>query len=216
MTITLPRRAAVGIAAWLLLAGTSAAQLGGRPAEDWIRTLESPERIASLKIPEVVAALALQPGSVVADLGAGSGPFEPAFAKAVGPGGKVYAVEVDKAFLPHIEAKARAAGISNVRTVLGAFTDPKLPASDVDLAFLHDVLHHIEDRPGYLKAVIKYLKPGARIAIIDYNPAKSPHSADPALQVSREQAAAWLAALGFTPVRDVPLAADKWFVIYGR
>ena len=98
MMIQLLRRAAVGLAAWLLLAGTSAAQLGGRPAEDWIRTLESPERIASLKSPEVMAALALPPGSVVADLGAGSGPFEPAFAKAVGTGGKVYAVEVDKAF----------------------------------------------------------------------------------------------------------------------
>jgi ubiquinone/menaquinone biosynthesis C-methylase UbiE len=216
MTITLLRRTAFGLAAWLLLAGTSAAQLGGRPAEDWIRTLESPERIASLKIPEVMAALALPPGSVVADLGAGSGPFEPAFAKAVGTGGKVYAVEVDKAFLPHIEAKARAAGITNVRTVLGEFTDPKLPAADVDLAFLHDVLHHIEDRPGYLKAVVKYLKPGARIAIIDYNPAQSPHSTDPALQVSREQATAWLSPLGFSPVKAVALAPDKWFVIYGR
>ena len=216
MAIRLLRAAALGIAAWLLLAGTGAAQLGGRPAEEWIRTLESPERIASLKIPEVVAALELQSGSVIADLGAGSGPFEPAFAKAVGPGGKVYAVEVDKAFLPHIESKARAAGITNVRTVLGEFSDPKLPAADVDVAFLHDVLHHIEDRPGYLKSLVKYLRPAARIAIIDYNPANSPHSADPALQVSKEQAAAWLAAIGFTPVKTVALAADKWFVIYGR
>jgi SAM-dependent methyltransferase len=118
--------------------------------------------------------------------------------------------------LPHIEATARAAGITNVRTVLGEFTDPKLPAADVDLAFLHDVLHHIEDRPGYLKAVVKYLKPGARIAIIDYNPAQSPHSTDPALQVSREQATAWLSPLGFSPVKAVALAPDKWFVIYGR
>jgi ubiquinone/menaquinone biosynthesis C-methylase UbiE len=216
MAITLLRHGAAALAAWLLLAGTGAAQLGGRPADEWVRTLESPERIASLKIPEVVTALELQPGSVIADLGAGSGPFESAFAKAVGPSGKVYAVEVDKAFLTYIESKARAAGITNVRTVLGEFTDPKLPASDVDVAFLHDVLHHIQDRPGYLKAVVKYLKPSARIVIIDYNPARSPHSADPALQVSKEQAAAWLSALGFTPVKDVPLAPDKWFVIYGR
>ena len=210
--------ARLGIAAALVLSWSAPAlaQLGTRPADDWIKVLDSPERMAALKIDEVVAALDLRPGAVVADLGAGSGPFEPAFAKAVGPGGKVYAVDVDKDFLPHIEARAKAAGVSNVRTVLGAFTDPKLPTADVDLAFLHDVIHHIEDRPGYLKNLMKYLKPDARIAIVDYNPANSPHSADPSLQVSKEQAAGWLAPLGFVPVRTVALAPDKWFVIYGR
>jgi SAM-dependent methyltransferase len=207
-------RLSIAAAILLFVSAPSLAQLGTRPADDWIKLLDSPERIASLKIDEIIAALDLRPGAVVADLGAGSGPFEPAFAKAVGPSGKVYAVEVDKDFLPHIEAKAKAAGVANVRTVLGAFTDPKLPAADVDLAFLHDVIHHIADRPEYLKNVVKYLKPGARIAIVDYNPATSPHSADPTLQVSKQQATEWLAALGFAPLKDVALAPDKWFVIY--
>jgi ubiquinone/menaquinone biosynthesis C-methylase UbiE len=202
--------------AFLLSCAIGGAQLGTRPADDWIKTLDNPERIASLKVPEVVAALNIQPGSVVADLGAGSGPFVPAFAKAVGPAGRVYAVEVDKAFLPHIDAKARAAGVTNVTTVLGEFSDPKLPAADVDVAFLHDVIHHIEDRPGYLKNVTKYLKAGARIVLIDYNPANSPHSGDASLQVSKEQAAQWLAAAGFRREREIPLAADKWFVVYTR
>jgi len=203
-------------AAVLLSCSTAFAQLGTRPADDWIKTLDSPERIASLKVPEVVAALELRPGAVIADLGAGSGPFVPAFAKAVGPGGRVYAVEVDKAFLPHIEAKAKAAGVTNVKTILGEFTDPRLPTADVDVAFLHDVIHHIQDRPAYLKSVLKYLKPDGRIVVIDYNPANSPHNGDASLQVSKEQAGGWLAAIGFVPVRDVPLAADKWFVIYAR
>ena len=114
------------------------------------------------------------------------------------------------------KAKAKAAGVTNVHTVLGAFTDPQLPASDVDLAFFHDVLHHIADRPAYLKSVVKYLKPGARIAIVDYNPANSPHSGDPSQTVSKEQAASWLSALGFGSAREVPLAPDKWFVIFQR
>ena len=175
-----------------------------------------PDRIAALKVDQVVAALELRAGDAVADLGAGSGPFVPAFARAVTPKGRVYAVDIDAAFFPHIEAKAKAAGAANVRVVLGEFADPKLPASDVDVAFLHDVLHHIADRPAYLANAVKYLKPEARIAIVDYNPANSPHSADAALQVSKEQVAAWLAPLGFAPIREVPLAADKWFVIYGR
>jgi hypothetical protein len=63
---------------------------------------------------------------------------------------------------------------------------------------------------------VKYLKPGARIAIVEYNPANSPHSADPSLTVSKEQAAAWLSPLGFGSAKEVPLAADKWFVIFSR
>ena len=206
----------VTLAVWTLSWGTLAAQLGTRPADEWIKVLDSPERLAELKVDQVVAALNLRPGEKIADLGAGSGPFVPALAKAVAPAGRVYAVEVDKAFLPHIESRAKAAGAANVQVVLGEFGDPKLPAADVDVAFLHDVLHHIADRPGYLARAVTYLKPRARIAIVEYNPANSPHKGDAALQVSKQQAAAWLAPLGFAPVSEVALAPDKWFVIYGR
>jgi arsenite methyltransferase len=191
-------------------------QLASRPAEEWIRVLDSPERLAGLKVDEVVASLELKPGQVVADLGAGSGPFIPAFAKAVGSTGKVYGVEIDRNFFPYIEEKARTAGVKNVQTVAGAFTDPDLPTKDLDLAFMHDVLHHVEDRRTYLQNVTKYLKPGGRIAIIDYRPAQSPHSDQPQLQVSKEQAAGWLAEAGFTAISDKTLFADKWFVVYAR
>ena len=201
---------------WALCSATAAAQLQSRPADEWIKVLDSPERLAELKIDRVVGALELRPGDVVADLGAGSGPFVPALAKAVTSSGRVYAVEVDKGFFPHIEAKAKGAGVSNVRVVLGEFTDPKLPSPDVDVALLHDVLHHIADRPGYLKSLVKYLEPGARIAIVEYNPSNSPHRGVELLQVSKQQAAAWLAPLGFTAMTEVELSPDKWFVIYRR
>ncbi len=213
---TLRARLYAAIAILALSAASASAQLASRPADDWIKVLDSPERLAELKVDQVVAALNLQPGDVVADLGAGSGPFIPALAKAVTPTGRVYAVEIDKAFFPHIEAKAKAAAVSNVRTVLGEFTDPKLPSADVDLAFVHDVLHHIADRPAYLKNLMKYLEPGARIAIVDYNPADSPHRDVESLQVSKQQAAAWLEPLGLTPVSEVQLTPEKWFVIYRR
>jgi ubiquinone/menaquinone biosynthesis C-methylase UbiE len=214
--MNLLRRPLLMVGMVLLACTTSFAQLGTRPADDWIKTLDSPERLASLQIPEVVAALKLPAGAVVADLGAGSGPFVPAFAKAVGATGRVYAVEIDKAFLPHIEAKARAAGVSNVTTVAGELSDPKLPGTDVDVAFLHDALHHIANRATYLRNVTKYMKVGGRIAVIDYNPANSPHANDPSLQVSKQQADVWLRAAGFALERDVTFAVDKWFVIYKR
>jgi ubiquinone/menaquinone biosynthesis C-methylase UbiE len=204
------------IVAGLSLPVTASAQLASRPVEEWVKVLDAQDRLAGLKTDEVIARLALKPGSVVADLGAGAGPFVVPFARAVSPTGKVYAVEVDRDFFPYIEKRAKAAGASNVVTVGGEFTDPRLPAADVDLAFLHDVLHHIEGRAAYLKAVAKYLKPGGRIAIIDYHPDQSPHREQPALQVSKDQAAAWLAFAGFKPIEEVPLFADKWFVVFGR
>ena len=210
------RTLACVIAVVLTAAATAAMQRASRPAEDWVSVLDSPERIKGLRVDEVVARLELRPGQVVADLGAGSGPFVVPFAKAVGPTGKVYAVEIDRGFFPYIDRRAREAGVTNVQTVAGEFTDPKLPAADVDVAFMHDVLHHIEDRPGYLKNLAKYLKPGARLAIIDYNPLQSPHADDPTLRIAKEQAAFWLADAGFRAVRDVELFPDKWFIVYGR
>jgi arsenite methyltransferase len=192
------------------------AQLASRPADEWIKVLDSPERLAGLKIDEVVARLALEPGERVADLGAGSGPFVVPFARAVGPRGRVYAVEIDRNFFHHIEARAAQAGVDNVQTVAGEFTDPKLPQADVDVAFMHDVLHHVENRPAYFKSLVKYLKPDARIAIIDYHAAQSPHRDQPALQVTKEQASAWLAEVGFKPASDVSLFGDKWFVVFRR
>ena len=210
------RPAAAAIALTLALSGNLAAQLASRPVDDWIKVLDTEERLAGLKIAEVVAALKVKPGDVVADLGAGAGPFVVPFAKAVSPKGKVYAVDVDRNFFPHIEKRVKAAAVGNVQTVLGEFTDPKLPSSDVDVAFMHDVLHHIEDRAGYLKAVAKYLEPGARIAIIDYHAATSPHKDQPNLIVSKEQAARWLADAGLKPAEDITLFTEKWFLVYAK
>jgi ubiquinone/menaquinone biosynthesis C-methylase UbiE len=191
-----------------------AAQLASRPADEWRKVLDSPERLAALRVDEVVARLKLKPTDVVADIGAGTGPFVAPFAKAV-PSGSVYAVEVDAGFFPLITEKTRAAGVTNVHTVLGVFTDPKLPAS-VDVAFMHDVIHHIGDRPGYFKTLVQYLKPNARVAIIDFNPAQSPHQDQPAMQVSKDQARRVLAEAGLTPIEDISLFEDKWFVVFGR
>lgn len=199
----------------LALGSTAAAQLASRPVEEWRTLLDAPDRVASLRIDDVIAALKLSPADVVADLGAGTGPFVVAFAKAV-PEGRVYAVEVDRGFLPLIDARVRTAGVRNVKTVLGAFGDPRLPKADVDLAFMNDVLHHIADRDGYLRSLATYLSPTARVAIIDYKPDRSPHRNEPAMLISREQARDLLSAVGFTPIEDVALFDDKWFVVFGR
>ncbi len=205
----------VTLAAGLLAAVPAHAQLGARSTAEWLKTLDSQNRVSRLKVDEAVGRLGLVPGAVVADIGAGSGVFTLPLARAV-PQGRVYAVDIDQGLVDHIARKAEEARAPNVRPVLGQFTDPRLPARDVDVAFIYDVLHHIEDRATYLRSLAGYLKPGGRIAVIDFHPELGPHKNDPKLQVTRDQTREWMAAAGLRPLAEHVLYDDKWYVVYVR
>ena len=208
--------------AGLMLAGgatNSQAQLAARKADEWVATLESPQRPAQ-KVDEVLSRLALKPGMVVADIGAGSGLYSRPLAKAVAPGGKVYAVDIQQDLLDHINQRAKEEHIGNIQTVLGEYDDPKLPARNVDLAFINDVLHHIQHRAAYLKALGTYMKPAGRIAIIemDKNDPKTPHRNQPELLVAREEILQWMSDAGFKLVQEHPdlFPGTKLFLVFGR
>ena len=200
-------------------AAEAAAQLGSRDTKEWIQNLDRPERIAGLKIDKVVPLLKLKPGDKVADIGAGAGAFSLPFAKEVAPSGTVYAVDIDTGLLDYIAQKAKDANIANIQTVKGEFSDPKLPARDLDLAFFHDVLHHIENRQAYLKALAGYIKPTGRIALIEMNrdDPKTPHRNNPDMLLSKEEVKKWMAAAGFYPADEFDVFGNpKWFIIYTR
>jgi len=157
---------------------------------------------------------------VITDIGAGSGLFSRPLAKAVGPAGKVYAVDIQQDLLDHINQRDREENIRNIQTVLGEYDDPKLPARNVDLAFINDVLHHIQHRAAYLKALGTYMKPSGRIAIIemDKNDPKTPHRDQPELLVAREEILQWMSDAGFKPVEEHPdlFPGTKVFLVFGR
>lgn len=205
-----------GVIALLLTATLRAGQLGSRPADEWIKTLDGPVRVASMKIDELVAAMKLQPGQTVADVGAGSGLLVGPLAKAVGPRGRVYAVEIDAGFFPEIRKRAAAAEVTNVETVLGKFTDPALPVKSIDVAVFHDVLHHVEQRAVYLKMLASYLAPTGRVIVVDYEGGQGPHREQPALEVTRQQLAGWMTDAGFTQIEDVKLFSDKYFLVFAK
>lgn len=207
------------LGACALVFGTSSpasAQIASRPAEEWSKTLEQASRIEGLRINDILARLALKPGQVVADLGAGTGVFSVPMARAVAPAGKVYAVEIDKGYFPIIDGKAKEGRLSNLTTVLGEFTDPKLPARDVDVAFMHDVLHHVQDRAAYLKSAATYIKPSGQFVVIDYRANQGPHGKQPELGVSEEQVTAWMKAAGLGRVEKVEMFPDKYFLVFSR
>ncbi len=197
---------------------THALQLGSREATEWIDRLERPGRIAGLKRDEVVAHLKLRPGNVVADIGAGAGAFSLHLARAVAPSGKLLAVDIEQGLLDHINQVATQANVSNIQTVLGGFDNPNLPTRQVDLAFFHDVLHHVENRAAYLKALASYMKPNGRIAIIELDKTRPdvPHRNQPEMQVGKEEVNQWLAAAGFYPAEEFNMFEDKWFIVYAR
>jgi ubiquinone/menaquinone biosynthesis C-methylase UbiE len=118
----------------------------------------------------VVSALQIAPGARVADLGAGGGYFTFRLADAVGPDGRVYAVDVDPDMTGYLSERAREESRSNVEVILARTSDPLLPADGVDLIFTSNTYHHLENRPAYFAGVKRYLRPGGRVAIVEHLP----------------------------------------------
>lgn len=123
---------------------------------------------ASWQLPEqVVQMLALEPGAVVADIGAGDGYFTFRLARAVSGSGRVFAVDIDAEIVSSLRSAAEQQGAANVEAVLARVDDPLLPDGSVDLAFVCNVYHHIEARQDYFRALRRDLAPGGRVAIVE-------------------------------------------------
>src|SRR4030065_1295239 len=96
--------------------------------------------------------LRLKPGDIVADIGSGSGTFSIPMAKAIAPNGILYAVDIDQKMLDYVAEKAKKEGVTNLRTVLGEYDDPKLPVKNVEVAFYHRTLQMSEHGQAHVGA----------------------------------------------------------------
>jgi len=138
------------------------------PLERYIAVLEDPKRDEWQKPDEVLKALDLQAGQVVADIGAGSGYFTMRLARAVGDKGRVLALDVDEGMIDHLRQRLAKEQLNNVTTMQVPAHDPLLIDQSVDVVFICDTYHHLEDRAIYMKKVKKGLKPNGRVVIIDF------------------------------------------------
>ena len=185
-----------------------------RDPKQYANTLENPDRIAALHVDQVVAALNLKPGMRVADLGSGSGIFTIPFAKSVGATGKVFAVDVDNGLLAIVSDKAKAAGLANIQTVLAEAKDARIP-DPVDLIFICDTMHHLPDQAEYVKQFAKQLKPGGRVAVIDFAEGKWP-SGHESFTIRPAQVDGWMQAAGFSRDSALTFLPTNFFHIYKR
>ncbi|HEX4947851.1 MAG TPA: methyltransferase domain-containing protein [Blastocatellia bacterium] len=193
-----------------LLAGL-AQQPQRRTADEYIKVLETERRIEGLQVQKVIETLKIKPGQRVGDLGAGSGLFARPIAKQLGEKGIVYAIDVDPGLLKHIEKTAAAEKITNIKTVLAAEDDAKLPEK-VDLIVIIDTLHHIGNQGPYLKGLKKYLKPDGRVAIIDFS--ETWPAGHESMKYSLDQLEGWMKDAGFKRTEKHDFLNNNFFVIY--
>jgi predicted methyltransferase len=137
--------------------------------KDFIQKFEGESREIAAHSQEIVAACKLKAGMAVADVGAGTGLFTRKFAAAVGPGGKVYAVDIAPTFLRHIEKTCREGRLKNVETVLCDQFSTRLPKNSVDLVFICDTYHHFEFPQRTLSSIHDALRPGGQVVLIDFH-----------------------------------------------
>ncbi len=130
--------------------------------------LERPERIEEERPELLLSALELKPGMSVADVGAGTGYYSWRMAQRVGAGGRVYAVDIQPEMIKLLEEQMLRRGAANVKAVLGTPTDPGLPPGSIDLAIMVDVYHELEYPHEMLAAIVRALKPGGRLAFVEF------------------------------------------------
>ncbi len=137
----------------------------GASGADW---LERPGRDEEQRPDEIVRSMGLKKGDVVADLGAGTGYFTRRLAKAVGPSGRVYAVDIQPEMLSRLKENMEKAGVRNVVPILGTNDDPKLPPGSLDWVLLVDVYHELQQPKATLARMREALKTDGKVALVEY------------------------------------------------
>ena len=177
--------------------------------------LESSSRDKWQRPDEVLEALELREGDVIADIGAGGGYFTEKLAGRVGPTGHVYATDVQPVMIKKLGERVAKRGLTNVTVIQGEFHNPNLPPASCDWVFLSSVYKEIDERPAYMRKVRDVLKKNGRVAILEYRPdarGPGPPRRDrlPEARVIEEMEAA-----GFRLLRRFDFLPREYFLVFG-
>jgi len=157
-------------------------------------------------------------GERVADIGAGSGYFTIPVARAVGPTGVVWALDIAPEMLEYLDFRVKAQKVENIRLRKVLSDDPQLEPASIDTILMIDTIHYVKDRVSYAKKLRAGLAPGGRLVIIDYIPkpmSERPWGPPPEQQVPHRQMDADMAAAGLKVIRAYDFLPEQYFVVYG-
>jgi ubiquinone/menaquinone biosynthesis C-methylase UbiE len=182
-----------------------------------VQRLESPDRLANIRAPELVAKLEIRPGSTVVDLGTGTGTLLQALSAAVGAGGRVVAEDIHQDFLDRARERARSSRLTNIDFLLGTEVDPKLPPGGADLIIVLDAYHHFDYPERMLAAIKRGLRPGGRLAIVEYHKKRGAMEVEPDfalthIRAGAEQVVSEVEAAGYTLLWRRDHAPDRQYI----
>lgn len=188
--------------------------------DEFVERFEGESRAVYAERTKIVEALRLESGDSVADIGAGTGFFSFLFADAVGPSGRVHAVEISPRFLDHLRAQKKERGASQLQVVEGTDRSVSLAPGSIDLAFICDVYHHFEHPEATLASLNSALRPGGSLILIDFKrvPGVSPEWLLEHVRAGREVFEAEIEAAGFRLVDDIriPGLEDNYVLRFER
>ncbi|MEQ1570259.1 MAG: methyltransferase domain-containing protein [Myxococcota bacterium] len=186
-------------------------------AAKWAAVFDDPARDAWQKPAELVAALEITPGSTVADLGAGTGYFEPHLARAVGPDGVVLAIDIEPNLIAHLTERAATEQTPGVRPRL---TDPSsagLERKEADLVLIVDTYHHIDAREDYFRAARAGVARGGRLVVVDFRTeVEIPVGPPPEHRLAPERVRSELEAAGWTYDASLDLLPYQYVLVFRR
>ncbi|MEN8160973.1 MAG: methyltransferase domain-containing protein [Myxococcota bacterium] len=219
--------------AWLGAACAS----GGPPAQDgaalnqrfldseldvgeWLDRFETESRDIYRARHAIVAELGLREGMRVADVGAGTGLFEPLFAEAVGISGTVYAIDIAPRFLAHLRRRTAEAGLSQVQVVEGTEVSIELPDASADVVFVCDTYHHFAQPAASLASIHHALRPGGTLVVVEFDrvPGKSRDWVLEHIRADKATFQAEIEAAGFALEREPAVAEleDNYMQVFRR
>jgi ubiquinone/menaquinone biosynthesis C-methylase UbiE len=210
--VTRNARAAVLVLTVIAASAVLAAQQ--RDPKAYREVLENPDRLATLQVEKVMAALAVKAGMRIADLGAGSGIFSIPLARATGPTGLVYAVDIDPGMLAFVSEKAQAASLTNIKNVVAGEMESRIP-EPVDLIFICDVMHHLPKQAEYVKQFGALLRPDGRVVVIDFAEGKWPAGHE-SFTITPAQVDGWMRGAGFALVTAHDFLPTNFFRVYQK
>jgi ubiquinone/menaquinone biosynthesis C-methylase UbiE len=184
--------------------------------EFWVKAFEDPSRDSWQKPAEVIKAMNIKNGDVIADLGAGTGYFTRRIAVAVGPEGKALGLEVEPSMVKHMNEDAEKLNLKNYTAKLVKYDDPLLEPKSVDVVFICDTYHHIENRVNYLKRTSKGLKDGGRVVVVDFHKKDLPVGPrDVEHKLAEETVLAEFKEAGYRLIKSHDILPYQYFLEFG-